>query len=190
MYKPEDLAAANKASVESALKLANVAFGGAERLAALNLNTARTVYEENVASVKAMLNVKNAEEFAKLQSELLKPVAEKALAYSRNAYEIYVDAAEEMAKLSQARYEAVKKEVEAVVEKAAQAAPAGSEPAIKALKTALAAANSAYDSVAKAAKQVAEIADKNVAAMNDAAVKAVAKTTAKPAPVAKAKKAA
>ena len=56
---PEQLAAANKASVESMLTLANTAFASAERLAALNLNTARAVLEESVANTKSLLGAKD-----------------------------------------------------------------------------------------------------------------------------------
>ncbi|HNB07330.1 MAG TPA: phasin family protein, partial [Thauera aminoaromatica] len=38
---PEQFTAANKANIETLLTLANTAFASAERLAALNLNTAR-----------------------------------------------------------------------------------------------------------------------------------------------------
>lgn len=180
MYKPEDFASAGNASVESVLTLANVAFAGAERLAALNLNTARSLHEDNMAAVKALLAVKNVEEFGALQASLTQPAAEKALAYSRSAYEICVDAAEQFAKLSAARYEEVAKEVSVAVDKAAKSAPAGSEPAIAAFKSALAAANSAYETVTKTAKQVAEVAEANVAAINDAAVKAVGSSAVAP----------
>ena len=42
---PEQFAAANKASVEAMLTLANTALASAERIAALNLNTARAALE-------------------------------------------------------------------------------------------------------------------------------------------------
>ena len=42
---PEQFAAANKASVDAMLSLANTALASAERIAALNLNTARSMLE-------------------------------------------------------------------------------------------------------------------------------------------------
>ena len=55
---PEQIVAANKANIETLLTLANTAFASAERIAALNLNTARAVLEDSVASAKALLNSK------------------------------------------------------------------------------------------------------------------------------------
>ena len=51
---PEQFAAANKASVDAMLTLANTALASAERIAALNLNTARSMLEDGVANAKAM----------------------------------------------------------------------------------------------------------------------------------------
>ena len=53
---PAQFAEANKASVEAMLTVANTVFASAERLAALNLNTARTLLEDSVANTKALLS--------------------------------------------------------------------------------------------------------------------------------------
>jgi hypothetical protein len=65
---PEQFAAANKASVDAMLTLANTALASAERIAALNLNTARSMLEDGVANAKAMLGAKDPQEFFSLQS--------------------------------------------------------------------------------------------------------------------------
>ncbi len=174
MFKPEDFAAAGKAQIDSVLSLANVAFSGTERLAALNLSTARSLHEDNVAAMRALLNVKSPEELSALQASLGQPTAEKALAYSRSAYQICVEAGEQLAKLSSERYDEISKEVSSAVDEAAKAAPAGTEPAVAAIKSALAAASSAYEAVTKAAKQIGEIADASVASLGGAAGKSPA----------------
>ncbi|HET6718808.1 MAG TPA: phasin family protein, partial [Rhodocyclaceae bacterium] len=46
----EQFAAANKVAVDSLLTVANTALASAERIAALNLNTARSIIEDGVAS--------------------------------------------------------------------------------------------------------------------------------------------
>src|SRR6266704_3773594 len=84
MYNtPEQFASANKANVETALTLANTAFASAERLAALNLNTARTTLEDVVANAKALLGAKDIQELLTLQTSLAQPAIEKIVAYSR-----------------------------------------------------------------------------------------------------------
>jgi phasin family protein len=178
---PEQFAASSKANVEAALTVANAAFASAERLTALNLNTARTLLEEAIANTTAMLAAKGIEEFVTLQTALAQPMVEKAVAYNRSVYEIATQSQEEVSKLVEAQVAELNKSVAEALDKAAKSAPAGSDVAVAALKSAIAAANSAYDSVNKAAKQVAEMAEANVNAASNATVKVVS-TASKPAP--------
>lgn len=170
---PEQFAASGKANIEAALTVANAAFASVERLAALNLNTARTLLEESIANTKALLSAKDAQEFVSLQAALAQPMVEKAVAYNRSVYEIATQSQEEVSKLFEAQVAELNKSVAEALDKAAKSAPAGSDVAVAAVKSAIAAANSAYDSVNKAAKQVAEIAEANVTAATNATVKAV-----------------
>ena len=182
----EQLASANKANVETLLSLANTAFASAERLAALNLNTARAMLEDSVSSAKALLAVKDVQQLMAMQSTLAQPAVEKAVAYSRSAYEIATQTQEELTRVIESQVSEINRNVADALDKAAKNAPAGSDVAVAAVKSAIAAANSAYDSMTKAAKQVAEIAEANVAAATTATVKAVGTGAAAP----KAKKAA
>jgi len=170
---PEQFATASKANVESMLNLANAAFANVERLAALNLNTARSVLEDSVANAKALLAVKDVQSLMNLQASLAQPLIEKAVAYNRSVYEIASQNQEEVSTLFAAQIAELNKNVAAALDQAAKSAPAGSDTAIAAMKSAIATANSAYGSVSKAAKQVAEIAEANVAAATSATVKAV-----------------
>ncbi|MDD5298265.1 MAG: TIGR01841 family phasin [Rhodocyclaceae bacterium] len=170
---PEQFAAANKANVETLMTLANAAFATAERLAALNMNTARSILEDTVATAKTLMGAKDLQELVSLQSTLAQPSVEKAVAYAKNLYEISAQSQEEFSKLFEGQFAEVNKNVAAALDKAAKSAPAGSDVAVAAVKSAIAAANSAYDSMNKAAKQVAEIAEANVAAATSATVKAV-----------------
>ena len=175
---PEQFAAANKASVDAMLTLANTALASAERIAALNLNTARSMLEDGVANAKAMLGAKDAQEFFSVQASIAQPSLEKAVAYSRSVYEISAQSKEEISKLIEAQFADFQKQVLALLDKATKNAPAGSDVAVSAVKSAIAAATSAFDSMNKAAKQVADIAETNVAAATNATVKAVSATAA------------
>ena len=187
MYStPEQFSSANKATVESLLTIANTAFASAERIAALNLNAARSMLEDSVANAKSLLAAKDVQELMSLQTTLAQPALDKVVAYSRNLYEIATQTQEEFGKIFESQFAEVNKNVSSALDKAAKNAPAGSDVAVAAVKSAIAAANSAYDTMTKAAKQVAEIAEANVAAATSATVKAVGAGTAAP----KAKKAA
>lgn len=176
---PEQFASANKANVETLLTIANTAFASAERLAALNLNTARTLLEDSVNNAKSLLAVKDVQELVGMQAALAQPAFEKVVAYSRSVYEIATQTQEEFSKIFDSQYVELNKNVSTALDKAAKNAPAGSDVAVAAVKSALAAANSAYETMNKAAKQVAEMAEANVAAATTATVKAVGATAPK-----------
>ena len=75
----EQFASANKANVETLLTIANTAFASAERLAALNLNTARAMLEDSVANAKALLAVKDVQQLVAMQTTLAQPAVGRAM---------------------------------------------------------------------------------------------------------------
>ncbi|MFA6441894.1 MAG: phasin family protein, partial [Sterolibacterium sp.] len=90
MFKlPEQFATANKTNTEALLNLANTAFAGMERLAALNLNAARALLEDNVASLKSLTEIKDVQSLLSLNTAQTQPGLEKTVAYSREVYEIF-----------------------------------------------------------------------------------------------------
>ena len=176
---PDQITAANKAGIETLLTLANTIFASTERLAALNLNVARSAIEDSVISAKGLFGVKDPQELIGYQSSLAQPAVEKAVSYSRSLYEIATQTQEEVGKLFEAQFAELNKTVNAALEQAAKNAPAGSDVAVAAMKSAMAAATSAYDSVSKAVKQVTEMTEANVAAATNATVKAAGASKSK-----------
>ncbi|MDP2881901.1 MAG: phasin family protein [Azonexus sp.] len=173
---PEQFAAANKAAVDSLLSVANTALASAERIASLNLETARSVLEDSVSNAKALMGAKDPQEALSIQASLTQPSVEKAVAYSKSVYEISTETQEQLAKMVEAQFGDFQKNVAAMLEKAAKSAPAGSDVAVAAVQSAIAAANSAFDNMRKTAKQVTEMAQTNMAAATSATAKAVKKS--------------
>jgi phasin family protein len=175
----EQFANANKATLETLVTVAHTAFASAERLAALNLNTARALLEDSVANAKALLAVKDVKELISMQASLAQPATEKLVAYSRGVYEIATETQGELSKVAEVQVSDIKTNVASALDKALKHAPAGSDVAVSAVKSAIAAANSAYDSMTQAAKQAGEVAEANVAAATTATVNAIGTAAAK-----------
>ena len=173
---PEQLAAANKAAIDSLLSVANTALASAERIATLNLETARSVIEDSVSGAKALMGAKDPQEALSIQASLTQPNVEKAVAYSRTLYEISSQTQEQLAKMVEAQFGDFQKSVAGMLEKAAKGAPAGSDVAVNAFQSAIAAANSTFENMRKAAQQVTELAQSNMAAATSATAKAVKKS--------------
>lgn len=177
---PQKLKDAAKSNLDSAQTIASTALVGIERLAALNLNTSRNMLVTAGENNKALLSIKGAEEWAAFQSESVRPAVDAAVTYWRAAYAICTETAEDLSKIAGAQFNVFKTEASAAIDEALKSAPAGSEPAIAALKSTIAATDSAYSAITKAAKQVGEMAGSNMTAATDTAVKALTNVTAMP----------
>ena len=161
----EQFTAANKATVDSLLAVANTALASAERIAALNLNTARTALEDTASGVQSVLSAKDPQAAFAAQKSLAQPAVDKAVAYGKSVYEITSETQQELAKMVEAQFGEFQKSVTKMVDLAAKSAPAGSEGAVAAIQSAVAAANSAFGNMNAMAKQFAEATQANIAAM-------------------------
>ena len=167
--KPQDFALSG---INSALFFANTTFDGIERLALLNLAAARSVFESAMSNFTALLGAKDVNSFVNLQKELASPTLEKGMEYSRNVIAIATETKDKLAKEVETKVAETNAQVSGLVEKALASAPAGSEVAVAAVKTAIKSANEAYEGLNKAAKQAAEVAEASVAAATSATMKA------------------
>ena len=171
---PEQIAAANKTSIDAVLSLAGNQFAAFERLLTLNADAVKNAFEDALANTRALTSAKDAQEFINLQSSFAQPAFEKAIAWSKSVYEVTAQANAEMTKSAEGRASEWNQGLVSMLDKAAKSAPGGSDVAVSAVKQMIAAANSAYDSFTKAAKQATEIAEANVAAATET-VKGMAK---------------
>jgi phasin family protein len=171
---PEQIQTANKTTVEAFLAVANTQFAALEKLASIQASAAKSAFEDSLANTRALLGAKDVQEFVTLQNSFTQPAIEKAIAYSKSVYEIATEANAELSKVAERRVAEWNENFVTLLDKVAKNAPAGSDVAVAAVKSMLAAANSAYDNLSKAAKQATEIAGANVAAATET-VKGLAK---------------
>jgi len=174
----EQFAELNKTGYENAVKLAALSLEKAERLANLNIAAAKIVLEQGVNSANAVAGVKDVQEFFTLRAKLAEAGVQNALGYSRGVYEIASEAQADFSALAEESWAAYTKGMAAWVEKATKNAPVGSDVAVTALKSTVAATTAAFDQISKATKQVVSFADASVRAAT-ANAGAATKTTHK-----------
>lgn len=162
MLTPEQILAAQKANIETLFGLTQKAFEGVERMVELNLQATRATFNELTHNTQAILSVKDAQELLELQARLMQPLAEKVSAYSRQLFEIASDTGAEFAKAAEDQSAETQQKLMAVFENVARNAPAGSEPLVGAVRSAVNAASGAMEQVQKAVKQATEMAQTNV----------------------------
>lgn len=164
---PEQIQAANKANVETFFALATAQFAAFEKLAKIQASAVKSAFEGSIANSRALLGARDVQEFVTLQNSLAQPGIENAIAYSKSVYQIATETNQEISKLAEHRVSEWNENFVTVLDKVSKNSPAGSDVAVAAVKSMLAAANSAYDNLSKAGKQAAEIAEANVAAATE-----------------------
>ena len=180
MYQaPEQLVALNKANLETAMKFAGVALQGAERILDLQVRATKSAIANSVETAKAIAGVKDAQQLAALKDTLTQPTIEKATAYAKSLYDVTAATQAEFGKLIEEQVAEYNKQVVATLDRISKTAPAGSEMGIAALKSSIAAVNSAYDNMSKVAKQFADVTQTNFEAVAKQAANGTKKATKK-----------
>jgi phasin family protein len=160
MYNPsEQIAELSKTNVASAVKLASLSIEKAEKLVTLNLNAAKLALAQGVEGAQAAASVKDVQELFALRTKIAELGVQSALGYSRTLYELSTEASSEFTALAEEAWTAYTKGVATFVEKASASAPAGSDVALNAFRSTIAASTAAFDQFQKATKQVASLAD-------------------------------
>jgi len=173
----EHFTSANKATADFLLSAANTALSSAERITALNLDTARSVLEDSVSNTKTLLGAKDIQEAIAIQANMAKPNIEKAAAYSNSVYEISTQTQQAFAQMIEVQLGDFQKSIAGLIEKAGKSAPAGSESVVAAMQSVFNAANSAFGNMNTTAKQFADAAKANITAATSAAAKVAGKKT-------------
>ncbi len=165
MLTVDQVMATQKANVETLFGLTNKAFEGIEKLVELNLSASRATLNDVANQTTSALSIKDAQELLALQSSLLQPLAEKTAAYSRHLYDIANSTSAEFGKAVEAQATEAQQKMMSLMESTSLNAPAGSDTAVTAMKSAVAAASNAMESVQKSVKQATELMESNFKAV-------------------------
>jgi phasin family protein len=182
LSSPEQTAAA-KASLDAFFGLTGKVFEGAEKLVALNLQVVRSTLAEAQENLTKAPGTTDPLQWFALQSGLTGPIAEQSLSYGRQLFDIASTTQAEVTQFAQAQYERYNARVQAFVDETAKNAPAGSEAAIAAWKSAISATATLYETLQKTGQQAVQAAESNLDAVTTATSR-TARRTAGPVPVA------
>lgn len=159
---PEQIAAAQKANLETLSGLTNQALKSIEKLVELNMHIAKQSLGESMSSAKKALEIKDVQQLLAHQAEAVQPMAEKIMAYSRHLYELAHETQASFTKSAEQEFQAGQKKITALVEDWTKNAPAGSDAAVHAMKQAIASASNVFETSQKAVKHAVELAETNL----------------------------
>jgi phasin family protein len=172
---PEQLAAAQKANLETLSSLTNQALQSIEKLIELNMHIAKQSLSDSMTSAKKALEVKDIQQLLAHQAEAVQPMAEKIMAYSRHLYDLAHETQDNFTKSAEKEFQAGQRKINTLVEEWTQNAPAGSDAAMQAMKQAIASANTVYESSQKAVKHAVSVAQTNLNTASETIIKATKK---------------
>lgn len=150
---PEKFLSASKASVETALAFAEAHFAAVEKVAAVNVASAKASFHDAAEHVRSVLAAKDAQELVQINSAAAQPSIEKAVDYARSVYDATAQAQANLVKALDAQTTELNKAFGTTLEAFAKNSPVGSEAMVGAMKSTLAMFNAAYDNASKFAKQ-------------------------------------
>jgi phasin family protein len=171
-FPPEQFTATQQANVVVMFGLANKALESFERLVELNLEVMKSTLTEAQENSQMALSAKDPQEWLALQAGMMKPISEKVLSYNRRLREIGAAAQAEFTKVTEAQSEAYNRRMLELVDDLASSAPGGSEGAVGALASVIAATNKLYESMYQTATQAGEGAEQNLGTASNTTSKA------------------
>jgi phasin family protein len=165
----EQVAVFNKSQLDALLKLAEMTAENMEKLADVQFKAAKSAYADSIKSLKQLATVKDVNELASVTTGIAQPAWEKATAYTKNVYEVVSSAQSELASVLEEQVAEFNKNMVVTLDAAMKSAPAGSEGALAAVKSAIHSTNTVYETMVKTAKQMATVAEANMAAVAQSA---------------------
>jgi phasin family protein len=156
---PESVASLNKGAVQSWLDYATLTADSIEKLFDFQFQSARAAMAEALDSVRTLSDAKTPQEVAQLAGAAAQPASERTLAYARHLQAMMVSMQGDYTKFFEGKMGDFNKTLSTTIEQMSKNAPAGSDFAVAAFKSALSAANQAYDVAAKAGKQLTELTE-------------------------------
>ena len=159
----EQLAAWQKAALESTLSYAQASLASAEQLLKLNLDAARNGIEQAGKNTRDLLSISDPQELMQLRTKIAQTNMQQTASYAQNIYEIVSQTQALLTKLNEEQFLRLNKEAAASAEKLSKGTP-GADVASATVKSTLAATNAMMDNLNRATKQFAELSEASIKA--------------------------
>ncbi|MCX4159808.1 MULTISPECIES: TIGR01841 family phasin [Paraburkholderia] len=172
-WNPERHAAAQRATAEASFATANQVFESFQKMVKLNLQAVKSGIAESEEIALNALSGKSPQEWVTLQGGVANLIPDRVQSYYGQLFAIASDAQLEFANVASEQFATQQSKLQSLIDDAAQHAPATSETAITAFKSAISATGNWYETTRKAVQQAIQVAESNA----EAASSAVSKTT-------------
>jgi phasin family protein len=155
----EQLAAWQKAALESTLTYAQASIASAEQLLKLNLEAARNSLEQAGKNTRDLLSISDPQELVQLRAKIAQVNMQQTASYAQNIYEVVSQTQALLTKLAEEQFSRLNKEAATGAEQLTKGAPGAD-----AVKSTLAATNAMMENLNRATKQFAELSEASIKA--------------------------
>ena len=156
---PESLMKMQAEALDASRQAAAKTLEGFQKLAQLNMQTARQSLEQSSEQINALLAARDTKALTELVTSMARPPQDQLSAYAKAVYAIYRDANQDFAAAVERQVATSNQQLAEAVETLARNAPAGSEGVVTIIRQSMAAAQNAYDQVNQAGRKFAEMAE-------------------------------
>ncbi|MGI4848207.1 MAG: phasin family protein [Janthinobacterium lividum] len=162
----EQFSSATKTQFDTQLaymhSLSSGIFDNLQKVAQLNLATAKTLFEESTAATRNMLAAKDFQEQINVLTTQSKQSPEKLFAYSRHLTAIVSGMHSDLSSKTENQVNTQGEKLTNFVDEISKNAPAGSENVISAVKSAINSSNRNYEKFNKGTRQMVDALEKNL----------------------------
>ena len=149
----QTVAAMQKKSLESAMRLAQLSIENSQRILHLQMQTAKEMFEDGVSNVQSLTQIKTPQEAMELRARYAQQAAEKMLTTSRNIAEITAEVQTEMSKLVSQQLSSGSQDLMEAMQGFLKGMPLNSHAAAEAMQTTFETARKTLEQVAKASSE-------------------------------------
>ncbi len=184
LFNTEQQQATQQENLQVVQNLTNNLIANATKLGKLQQDVFSQFVSSQFAFANKLFAVRDIKDFADLQHEFLSPTAllDQQLNFNREVLSVLTDSQQQVSQFAEQQVAKGSEQVNEAVEKFAGQAPAGSEQAVVALKSAVSSANEVFGQAQAATKNattIAEQAVKQSAEQSEKAAREVAQATEK-----------
>ncbi|MGO5000529.1 TIGR01841 family phasin [Oceanisphaera sp. W20_SRM_FM3] len=184
LFNTEQLQATQKENLQVVQNLTNGLIANATKLGQLQQNAFTKLVSSQFEFANKLFAVRDAKDFAELQNEFFSPTAalDQQLNFNREVLAVLTDSQKQVSQFAEEQVAKGSEQINEAVEKLAGQAPAGSEHAVTAFKSAVSNANQVFGQAQAATKDattIAEQAVKQAAEQSEKAAREVAQATEK-----------
>ncbi len=152
--KPEQFSELQRKNMEAAMRLAQMSIENSQRIVALQVDVAKTLFQDSVDNAKALATVKDPQQAVALRTEYTQGTTQKMIEAARQIAEIGNSSRTEFSRLMTEQLASGSKDMMEAFQSFFSSLPGQNNNVVEAMQQAMAQANKAFEQITEASASV------------------------------------